>query len=160
MLVGVVADVVDYLHGIEAFAAGVGGADVLAAGARGTRPGVNQLPPSVLRVGADSERVDVQILQWHCLAVVANRQWSHLAGWIDVVEEDVGDCHQQVHVLRERNQHEEHGDGEHVSPIGRHSEMVRDPVLGDRVPYRLPEPAGVLLRLDNERRGGYRQDEQ
>jgi len=82
----------------------------LTAPARGARPAVDELPPSVLRVGADSEGIDVEILERDRLAVVADSERAHLSLRLDVVEEHVWHSHHQVHVLGQWYEHEENAD--------------------------------------------------
>ena len=66
------------------------------------------------------------------------------------MEEHVRHCHDDVHVLRQRNQNEEDAYGEHMGPVRGHCEGVRNSVLGYCISQRLPKLARVLLRLDYE----------
>ena len=151
VFVGVVANVVDDFHRIESLARGVGRADILTACTRGARPAVYQLPPGVLCVSANSEGIDVQVLQRNRLAIVADREWSHLARRLDIVEEDVWHGHHQMHVLGEWNQHEEHADREHVDPISGYNGPVGNAHARDPVSNWLPSTGRAVKGFDHER---------
>ena len=99
VVVGIVTHVVDDLHGIEGLAAGIGRADVLAAGARGACPAVDQVAPRKVGVVDRSKGLNVQLVQQHGFPVSPSRQGLHGRHGPQVVEEDVREGHHQVHVF-------------------------------------------------------------
>ena len=114
------ANVVNDLHRIEVLPAGVGRADVLAASARGASPAVDEVAPREVGVVHSAEGFHIQIVQQHRLPVGSPSQRFHRGHGPQIVKEDVGERHDQVHVLGQRNQEEEHANGQHVSPIRTH----------------------------------------
>ncbi len=115
VVVGVVAYVVDDLHRVEVFAAGVGGTDVLAASARGAGPAIDEVPPGEIGVVHGTKRFHVEVVEQDGLAVFSTGQGLHGGHRTKVVEEDVREGHHQVHVLGERDEEQEDTDGEHVA---------------------------------------------
>ena len=118
VVVGIVAYIVNDLHWIEVFSAGVGGADILTASAGGACPSVDEIPPCEIGVVDGTEGLEVKFVQQHSLAVIPTCQRLHGGHWTEVVEEDVWERHHQVHVLGQRDEEQEHTDGQHVGPIG------------------------------------------
>ena len=118
VVVRVMAHVVDDLHRVEILPAGIGGADVLASGARRASPAVDEVSPGEIGVVDSAKRLHVKIVEKHRLAVFTTRQRFHGGHGSKVVKEDVREGHDQVHVLGERNEEQEDTDGEHVRPVG------------------------------------------
>ena len=89
MVVAVVPYIMDDLHRVEALARFKGRTDILTTRACRAGPAVDQLPPGVLLVGADSESIDVQVIQRNRLTALINGKWMHLGLWPGIEEEDI-----------------------------------------------------------------------
>ena len=162
VVVGVLADVVNDLHRVERFAAGVGGTHVLTASAGGAGPAVDEVAPGEVGVVHGAKRLQIEFVKRDGLAVFAPSQWLHRGHRSQVVEEHVREGHDQVHVLGERDEEKEDADGQHVRPVsgddhaGRRNQRAGHPVTDG-----LPGGGhGGLTGFDHERGGGDGHDEQ
>ena len=117
VVVGVVAHIVNDLHGVEVLAAGVSRANILAASTRRAGPTVDEVSPGEIRVVDGAKRLHVEIVEQDGLAVVPAGQRLHRGHGAKVVEEHVGEGHHQVHVLGKRDEEQENTDGQHVGPV-------------------------------------------